>query len=89
VKVVCAWRGLEIGAGDSYWSSGGSDRWCKPVMVGASKLPTVKLLLLVAEPAGAVTAMGPVVAPAGTVEIIVVAVAETIAAVNPLNATVF
>ena len=58
-------------------------------MVGASKLPTVKLLLLVAEPAGAVTAMGPVVAPAGTVEIIVVAVAETIAAVNPLNATVF
>ena len=47
------------------------------VIVGApTKLPTVKVLLLVAKPAGAVIVMGPVVAPAGTVTITFVPVAN-------------
>jgi hypothetical protein len=40
----------------------------KPVIVGTP--PTVKLLALEAEPPGVVTAMGPVVAPLGTVAVI-------------------
>jgi len=44
-----------------------------PVMLGALGLPTVKELLLVADPEGEVTLIGPVVAPAGTVATILVA----------------
>jgi hypothetical protein len=61
-----------------------------PVMVGAPVEPTtVKAVLLVAEPAGVVTVMGPVVAPAGTLVTIFVAVAEDTGATTPLNLAVF
>jgi hypothetical protein len=46
----------------------------KLVIVGSVEVVTVKGVLLVAEPAGVVTTMGPVVAPAGTVVRIWVAV---------------
>jgi hypothetical protein len=64
----------------------------KPVIVGAieDKLPeTVKEPLLVAEPAGAVTEIGPVVAPAGTVATMCELVDELTNAVTPLKVTVF
>src|SRR5574342_710668 len=46
---------------------------------------TVKGVALVADPAGAVTAMGPVVAPAGTVACSWVGVADVTTAAAPLN----
>src|SRR5204863_3148830 len=48
---------------------------------------TVKLVALVAVPAGVVTVMWPVVAAGGTFATILIAVSETIVAVVPLNAT--
>jgi len=60
-----------------------------PVMVGAPVGPTVKFVLLVAEPAGVVTAIGPVVAADGTLVTICVAVDEVTVAAVPLNFTVF
>src|SRR5689334_18372471 len=60
-----------------------------PVTVGAPFAPTVNVPELVAEPAGALMAIVPEVAPAGTVTTSWFAVAlETVAAV-PLNVTVF
>src|SRR5262249_13493269 len=60
----------------------------KPETVGAPGLAkTVKFVALVAVPAGAVTVIGPVVAPAGTVVTICVAVAEVIVAAVPLKVT--
>jgi len=50
---------------------------------------TIKGALLVAEPVGVVTMIGPVVAPTGTVVTSWVAVAEVTAATMPLNVTVF
>ena len=47
----------------------------------------MNLVWLVAVPAGVVTVMGPVAAPAGTVVTIWVAVADTMVAVVPSNAT--
>jgi len=61
----------------------------KPVIVGAAELLIVNTLALVAEPPGVDTPIEPVLAPAGTVAIIWVAVDDTTAAVVPLNATVF
>src|SRR5215207_1778326 len=61
----------------------------KPVTVGTLTAPTVKGLKLAAVPAGEVTEMGPVVAPAGTLVTICVAVEDWTAAVTPLNLTVF
>jgi hypothetical protein len=60
----------------------------KLVIVGAPELVvTVKLVLLVALPAGLVTVIGPVVAAPGTVTTIWVALAETMLAETPLNCT--
>jgi hypothetical protein len=56
-------------------------------MVGVTV--TVKAILLVAEPAGAVTAIGPEVAPEGTVTTSWVGAAEVTVAVVPLKVTVF
>ena len=50
---------------------------------------TAKAVLVEAEPPGAVTVMGPVVAVAGTVATIRVVVAETIVAETPLKLTLF
>ena len=62
----------------------------KPVIVGGPVAPvTVNAELLVVEPAGAVTAIGPVVAPAGTVVTIWFAVADVTVAAVPLKVTVF
>src|SRR5215213_11802222 len=61
----------------------------KEVMVGASGLPTVNGLLLVAEPDGEVTATSPVVAPDGTLVTIRVEVEEMTVAAVPLKVTVF
>ena len=61
-----------------------------PVIVGAPvPAVTVNGVLLVAEPPGAVTVIGPVVAPAGTLATICVAVAEVTVPAVPLNVTVF
>jgi hypothetical protein len=61
-----------------------------PVTVGAPvELVTMKAAALVAEPAGDVTAIGPVVAPEGTLVVIWVRVAEVTVAATPLNITVF
>ena len=60
-----------------------------PVIVGAPGVPTTNAVLLVADPAGEVTLIGPVVAPAGTEVTIRVAVAEVTVAATPLNVTVF
>ena len=57
----------------------------KPEMVGAAN--TMKLVALVAVPAGVVTVMGPVVAPAGTLVARLVVVADVTVAVTPLNVT--
>ena len=59
----------------------------KPEMVGAEKGATVNGSLLVADPPGAVTLTGPVVAPAGAVATSRVVVAEVTVAVVPLNLT--
>ena len=57
-------------------------------IVGAPlEVVTVNEPLLVAEPAGEVTLIGPVVAPDGTVVTICVEVAEVTVAVMPLNVT--
>jgi hypothetical protein len=63
----------------------------KLVMVGGPDRvpPTVKGILLVAEPDGVVTAMGPVVAPAGTLVTICVRVDDETLAAVPLNVTAF
>src|SRR5258708_22434245 len=63
----------------------------KPVITGAPEelAPTVKDVLLMAEPFGLVTVIGPVVAPAGTVVKICVVEAEVTVAGTPLNWTVF
>jgi hypothetical protein len=60
-----------------------------PVTVGAPEAPTTNEVLVVAAPAGEVTLIGPVVAPAGTLVTIWVAVAEVTLAGTPLKATVF
>ena len=56
---------------------------------GPAGATTVKLDAVVAEPAGDVTEMGPVVAPFGTVTTSWLDEAEIIAAVAPLNCTEF
>ena len=62
----------------------------KPVMAGAPEpAVTVKGLALVADPAGAVTAIGPVVAAAGTIAESWVDVAAVTDAAIPLKVTVF
>ncbi len=61
----------------------------KLVIVGAVEALTVNGVLLVAEPMGVVIAIGPVVAPAGTVVRIWLAVAEVTVAATPLKVTVF
>jgi hypothetical protein len=62
----------------------------KLVIVGMPTVPvTVNGAVLDAEPAGVVTSITPVVAPAGTVAINVVGLADVIAATVLLNLTVF
>ena len=61
----------------------------KPVMVGALLSPTVKDVLLVVEPDGDVTTMGPVVAPVGTLVTILVLVEDVTVAETPLKVSVF
>src|SRR5262245_29015128 len=63
----------------------------RPVIVGASPPPatTVKAEALVAEPAGATTPRGPVVAPGGTMATSCVAFAALTDAAAPLNVTMF
>ena len=59
-----------------------------PVIVGAPLAAvTVKDAVLVAEPFGAMTVIGPVAAPVGTVVMICVAVAEPTEALVPLKLT--
>jgi hypothetical protein len=57
----------------------------KLVIVGLDPTVTVKLLALVAVPAAVVTAIGPVVAPVGTVAVICVAslTVNVVAGVSP------
>jgi hypothetical protein len=59
-----------------------------PLIAGAAALVTVKSAALVAEPPGAVTLTGPVVAPLGTLATSSVGLAESIVAVVPLNLSV-
>ena len=62
----------------------------KPVIVGGAGFGcTVKIALLVALPAGAVTVMGPVVAPVGTDVTIWFDVADVTVAAVPLKLTLF
>ena len=61
----------------------------KLVMVGSIDALTVKGVLLVAEPAGVVTAINPEVAPDGTLVTISVAVAAVTVAATPLKVTAF
>ena len=62
----------------------------KLVMVGTPEpVEILKFEPLETEPAGLVTLIGPVVAPAGTVTTSCVAEAETMLAAVPLNCTVF
>lgn len=62
----------------------------KLVIVGAPVAErTVKAALLVFEPPGDVTPIGPVVAPEGTVATMLVVVDDVTVAVVPLNVTVF
>ena len=71
--------------------------WCREPMVGLNSAMagasgaavTVKGVVLVAEPVGVVTLIGPDAAPDGTVVTICVEVAEITAAGTPLNVTVF
>lgn len=61
-----------------------------PLIVGGpTGVVTVKVALLVDEPVGAVTEIGPEVAPTGTLVVICAAEAAITAAVTPLNFTVF
>jgi hypothetical protein len=60
----------------------------KPVITGAVDAVTVKLVVLVADPFGAVIAIGPLVAPEGTATAICVGDADDIVALVPLNLTV-
>jgi hypothetical protein len=61
-----------------------------PVIVGApAEEVTVKVELLAAEPLGEVTPISPVVAPAGRVVTIWVALDDVTVAAAPLNVTVF
>jgi hypothetical protein len=60
-----------------------------PVIVGTPEFTTVKGLLEVAVPAGAVTEIVPVVAVAGTVATNCVGLADVTVAATPLNFTVF
>jgi hypothetical protein len=57
--------------------------------VGAIEVVTVKGVLLVAEPPGAVTETGPVVAPVGTTVTISVGLDDATVAATPLKVTVF
>src|ERR1041384_1000981 len=59
-----------------------------PVIVGASRF-TLKSEVLVAEPVGVITEIGPVDAPAGTEVTNCVALAEITDALTPLNWIVF
>jgi len=59
------------------------------LICGACGAKTVKAAVLVALPPGAVTEIGPVVAPAGTIVRIVVAVEEATVAGVPLNVIAF
>jgi len=59
-----------------------------PVIVGASRF-TLKDEVLVAEPVGVITEIGPVDAPAGTEVTNCVALAEITGALTPLNSIVF
>ena len=61
----------------------------KPLIVGGSGTVSGKGVSLVPEPDGLVTAIGPVVAPAGTVTLILVVVDEATVAAVPLKVTVF
>jgi len=61
----------------------------KLVIVGAPVSPTTKETVLVAFPPGALTVIGPVVAPAGTVVVMRVAVAEITVAAVPLKVMEF
>jgi hypothetical protein len=61
----------------------------KLVIPGMLELVTLKVVLLVADPLGLVTAMGPVVAPLGTLTTICVSLDEITVAVVPLNITAF
>jgi hypothetical protein len=61
----------------------------KSVIAGNPASPTTNDVLLVALPAGVVIAIGPVVAPTGTVVMIFVAVALVMVAATPLKVTLF
>ena len=61
----------------------------KSVIVGNPDPPTMNDVLLEAFPAGVVIAIGPVVAPTGTLVMIFVLVAAVTVAATPLNVTVF
>jgi len=61
----------------------------KPVIVGAAEVVTANGILFVAEPVGVVMAIGPVVAPLGTLVTICVVVAEVTVAAIPLKVTEF
>src|SRR5882724_631235 len=58
-----------------------------PALLAAKDILTVKLLVLVAVPAGVVTLTGPVVAPTGTVATTVVSEATVKFALSVLNVT--
>jgi hypothetical protein len=60
-----------------------------PVMVGADDTNTVNGSVLMADPAGVVTEMVPLVAPTGTLVTSWVAVADVTVAAVPLNVTEF
>ena len=75
----------EVGAGDRDRRSYRAACGCEAGQVGGGM--TVKLLELASVPLGVVTLMVPVVAPAGTVVVIVVAELVPMAAVVPLNVT--
>jgi hypothetical protein len=61
----------------------------KPLIVGVLEETTVKGWLLEAEPEGAVTVIGPVVAPTGTLVTISVDDDDSTVAPMPLNLTLF
>jgi hypothetical protein len=58
-------------------------------MVGNPESPTTNGVLLAAFPAGVVIPIGPVVAPTGTVVVILVVLALVTIAATPLNVTLF
>ena len=69
------------------WVPTGPELGVNKVIVGTEAVPTVKFVALSAVPLAVVTLMGPVVAPAGTVVTICVALFDVIVAVVPLNFT--